>query len=329
MRVKLAMYDKGLEHIGKRLDALNLGLKVHTFSQDGRFLIDGASVAPEEVDVDYMWLNANINIDNFQEGAFNLAQACRSIGVLQTFNAGLDHPFYKRIAAKGTRICNSSAQSVAISEYVFAHVLSLVHPIDRQRELQAARKWEVTRFREVAGTHWMIVGFGPIGRAIAQKARAFGARTTVIRRSRDTQGLADAAATVADIPAILPEVDVIVLACPLNAETRGLAGNQFFSKVKKGAILVNIARGGLIDDAALLASLDAGRLEHAVLDVFHEEPLPVANPFWTHPKVRMTSHTSFAGSGVRERWDNLFLDNIARFVRGEKLVNEVDPGIFD
>jgi phosphoglycerate dehydrogenase-like enzyme len=124
-------------------------------------------------------------------------------------------------------------------------------------------------------------------------------------------------------------VDVIVLACPLNAETRGLAGNQFFSKVKKGAILVNIARGGLIDDAALLASLDAGRLEHAVLDVFHEEPLPVANPFWTHPKVRMTSHTSFAGSGVRERWDNLFLDNIARFVRGEKLVNEVDPGIFD
>jgi phosphoglycerate dehydrogenase-like enzyme len=325
MRVKLAMYDKGLEHIGPRLDALNLGLEVHTFSKDGFFHIDGSTVSPAEVDVDYLWLNANINLDNFQQGAFDLALACRSVGVVQTFNAGLDHPFYKRISAKGTRICNSSAQSVAISEYVLAHVLSLVHPIDRQRELQAQKKWEITRFREIASTRWLIVGFGPIGRAISQKARAFGARTTVIRRSPDTLGLADAAGTLADIPALLPDADVIVLACPLNAETRGLAGSQFFSKVKKGAVLVNIARGGLIDDTALLASLDAGRLEHAVLDVFHEEPLPVDNPFWTHPKVRMTSHTSFAGSGVRERWDNLFLDNIARFVRGETLVNEVDP----
>ena len=118
---------------------------------------------------------------------------------------------------------------------------------------------------------------------------------------------------------------MIVFACPLNAETADLADSGFFSTVKKGAILVNIARGGVIDDTALLAALDEDRLAAAVLDVFREEPLPTDNPFWSHPKVRMTSHTAFAGSGVRDRWDHLFLDNISRFVKGAPLVNEVDP----
>ena len=81
----------------------------------------------------------------------------------------------------------------------------------------------------------------------------------------------------------------------------------------------------MIDDAAMIAALDSGKLACAVLDVFHEEPLPADNPLWAHSKVRVTSHTSFAGSGVRGRWDRLFLDNIARFVRGESLVNEVNP----
>ena len=91
------------------------------------------------------------------------------------------------------------------------------------------------------------------------------------------------------------------------------------------AILVNVARGGLIDDAALIAALDNGRLSTAVLDVFHQEPLPQDDPLWSHPKVRVTSHTSFAGSGVRARWDQLFLETIARYVQGQPLAQEVDP----
>ena len=91
-------------------------------------------------------------------------------------------------------------------------------------------------------------------------------------------------------------------------------------------MLVNIARGGLIDDAAMIGALDDGRLAAAVLDVFRTEPLPPQDPLWAHPKVRLTSHTSFAGSGVRERWEQLFLDNLPRFVRGEALLHEVDPG---
>ncbi|MGE0702270.1 MAG: NAD(P)-dependent oxidoreductase, partial [Hyphomicrobiaceae bacterium] len=212
-----------------------------------------------------------------------------------------------------------------ISEYVFGQLLAVLQPIEEQRRLQAERQWRITPYREIAGTRWLIVGYGPIGREIAKRAKAFGARTAVVRRSPELSDLVDDAGTLADVSRLASNADVIVLACPLNAQTREFAGQAFFSSTKPGAILVNIGRGALIDDAAMLSALDDGRLATAILDVFHEEPLPKDNPLWSHPKVRMTSHTSFAGSGVRGRWDELFLENIARFARGQPLVNEFNP----
>jgi phosphoglycerate dehydrogenase-like enzyme len=99
----------------------------------------------------------------------------------------------------------------------------------------------------------------------------------------------------------------------------------FFTSVKEGAILVNIARGALIEDSAMIAALDRGQLAGAALDVFDPEPLPMDNPLWDHPKVRLTAHTSFGGDGTRLRWDELFFDNIPRYVRGETLLHEVSP----
>ena len=325
MPITVAMYDKSLAHIGGRLDALGLDISVITFDKSGQFLIDGAPTPPSAVAVDYLWLSSHINADAARDAVFDLVLGCKSIGVLQTFNAGLDHPFYKQLSDKGTRICNSSAQGVAIAEYVMAQVLSVMHPVERQRDLQTRKEWKITPFREVSRTHWLIVGYGPIGQEVAKRVKAFGARTTVVRRAPATSALVDKAGTMADLPALLPEADVIVLACPLNDETRGFVGPSFFASVKEGAILVNVARGGLIDDAALIAALDAGALETAVLDVFHTEPLPETDPLWSHPKVRLTPHTSFAGDGGPARWDQLFLDNIARFVNGAALGQEVDP----
>ena len=328
MPVSLLMYDKALARIGDRLRALNLDLDIATFDKSGQVLQGGRSRAPGEVSVDYVWLASDMNFDGFQQGGFDLCLALKSAKVLQTFNAGLDHPFYKQLSAKGTRISNSSAQAVAISEYVMGQVLAVFQPIEEQRRLQAERKWKVTPYREISGTTWLIVGFGPIGREIARRAKVFGVRTMVVRRSPETSDLVDAAGTLADLPRFAAEADVMVLACPLNAQTRGCVGRDLFAKLKPGATLVNIARGALIDDAAMIASLDEGRLATAVLDVFHEEPLPVDNPLWGHPKVRMTSHTSFAGSGVRGSWDELFFSNIVRYARGEPLLNEFDPKDF-
>lgn len=325
MTVRIGMYEKSHAHIAERLAKLGLDVTVHTFDTSSTFLVDGRRVAPAEMDLDYMWLQSAINVDNFQKGAFDLSLACRSIKVLQTFNAGLDHPFYKQLSLKGTRICNSSAQAVAISEYVFGQLLSVLQPIPEQRAMQARKEWKITPYREIAGQTWLIVGFGPIGQEIAKRAKAFGATTAILRRSPAPHPHADSMGTLADLHARAAEADVIVLACPLNAQTRGLASQDFFGRIKTGAILVNIARGGLVDDAQMIAALDRKQLDTAILDVFHEEPLPPDNPLWSHPKVRMTSHTSFAGSGVRGRWDALFLDNIQRFVRGEPLMNEVRP----
>lgn len=325
MPFTIGMFEPSHAHIGERLAALGLDATVSTFSSDGSFLVNGRRVPARDVSVDYVWLSTHINAGGFRDRAFEIMLECRSIGVLQTFNAGLDHSFYKKLSAKGTRICNSSAQGVAIAEYVFAQVMNLYHPLAEQRQLQADRTWKQTPFREISETNWLIVGFGPIGQEIAKRAKAFGATTRVVRRRVVPSAHADAVGTMADLSRFLPEADVIVLACPLNGETRGFADAAFFARLERRPLLVNIARGPLVDDAAMLAALDAGRIEAAVLDVFHEEPLAPEHPFWSHPKVQMTSHTSFFGSGGRTRWDRLFLDNIARFARGEALVHEVDP----
>jgi phosphoglycerate dehydrogenase-like enzyme len=326
MTITLAMYDKSRAHIEPRLAALSLSdVRIVTFDRDGLFHVDGRRVPAEDMDIDYLWLSVDINLDQARKEAFETVLRCRSIKVLQTFNAGLDDPVYKKIAARGTRICNSSAQGIAIAEYTLGQVLAALQPIALQREQQAQKVWKHTPFRELSQTHWLIVGFGPIGQELAKRVGAFGASISIVRRTPVPTPLASRVGTMADANAFAADADVIVLACALNEQTRGFADAGFFTAVKRGAMLVNVARGGLVDDAAMIAALDREQLSTAILDVFHEEPLPASNPLWSHPRVRLTPHTSFAGSGVRGRWDRLFLDNIARYVRGEPLANDVDP----
>tara|TARA_R110002096_G_scaffold180160_11_gene357445 strand:+ start:388 stop:1374 length:987 start_codon:yes stop_codon:yes gene_type:complete len=326
MTVTVAIYKRAYEDIRVDLDALGLDIAVLIFDRSGTLFRDGRPMRPEDTDVDFVWLSAFISRDKAQEAAFDLVLRLKSIGVLQTFNAGLDHPVYKKISAKGARICNSSAQAVAISEYVIGQVLALFQPIQEQRQLQASKTWRTTPFREIWRTHWLIAGFGPIGQELAKKLKAFGAETTVVRRSPETGPTVDRAGTLADLNAYAADADVVVIACPLNDQTRGAVDSDFFANVKPGAILVNVARGPIIDDAAMMQALDDGRLAQAVLDVFHTEPLPSDDPLWSHPKVRITPHTSFAGSGGQVRWRELFLENFPRFVAGESLVTEVRPG---
>jgi phosphoglycerate dehydrogenase-like enzyme len=324
MPVTVAIYDKSLELISDRLEALDLDIIVHPFGKDG-WIETGAAVSPGETGIDYFWLSPSIGFDGNLAAAFDLVLGCKSIGVLETFNAGLDNPLYKQISDKGIRICNSSAQAVSIAEYVFGHVFSLVHPIEQQRDQQTRKHWEKTPFREISQMNWLIIGYGPIGQEIAKRVKSFGAKTAVVRRSPDTSENVDQAGTMADLGTFLPEADVVVLACSLNDDTRDFADAEFFGAIKDGAILVNIARGALIVDAAMIKALDEGRLATAVLDVFRQEPLPESDPLWSHPKVHVTSHTSFAGNGSFSRWEQLFLDNVARLANGDAPANEVNP----
>ncbi|NCV13621.1 MAG: D-2-hydroxyacid dehydrogenase [Betaproteobacteria bacterium] len=325
MKKTVAIYENALDHIKGRVDADQLKIQWIPYTKEGMYLVDGKRLNPQDVRVDYLWLSPLVSVEKFLPEAFEMALQTASIKVLQTFNAGLDHPFYKKIAALGTMICNSSAQGVAIAEYVFAQVFYRFHPIALQRQQQADRLWRNTPFRELSQSTWLIIGFGPIGQAIARRAKAFGAKTLVVRRRPQTAEHVDHCASTSELLELLPQADIIVLACALNERTRQLANRQFYTRTKPDALLINVARGAVIDHQALLEALDQEKLGHAVLDVFDTEPLPPTDRYWSHPKVSLTSHTSFAGSGTMARWNDLFLANIERFAKGERLENLVDP----
>lgn len=325
MTTTVAMYEGSHRHIEPKLSKLALDIEVLCFDGEGCFEIDGVRTGADQVHADFIWLSQHVKAAGHFDTAFDVALKLQGLKVLQTFNAGLDDPAYRRVVDAGITICNSSAQGIAIAEYVIGQVLGIFQPLAEQREMQGAREWRATPHREISRTQWLIVGYGPIGSALASRVKAFGAGVSVIRRSVAASDGCDRVGTSEDLAAFLPDADVIVIACPLNDATRGMVGDAFLSAVKPGAVLVNIARGGLIDDAALMRALDAGTLSTAVLDVFHTEPLPGDDPLWSHPGVRITPHTSFAGDGVQDRWDQLFLDNLGRFVRGEALARTVDP----
>jgi phosphoglycerate dehydrogenase-like enzyme len=323
MPITLAFFDAALPRLKPKLDALGLDVDLWTYDQAGMFHHGGHTYAPADIALDYCYVSGDVQVAGATDAVFAALVACRSIKVVQTFNAGLDQPYYAALARKGTRICNSASQGIAIAEYTFGQVMAVLQPIELQRAQQKAKVWKQTRFREISTTHWLIMGAGPIGSAIAKRAKAFDANVSVIRRNTALMQHVDRVGTHTDMHTFLADADVVVLACPLNAKTRGMVDAAFFAAVNHGAILVNIARGALIDDAEMIAALDRGQVATAILDVFTTEPLPTDNPLWSHPGVRLTPHTSFFGNGGPARLEQQFLDTITAYAAGRPLPREV------
>jgi phosphoglycerate dehydrogenase-like enzyme len=185
-----------------------------------------------------------------------------------------------------------------------------------------------------------IVGLGSIGSAVAALAGAFGCRIVAVRRRTETAEVvtpaSGAEATTPAIervsgpeglPGLLAESDFIVLAAPLTPETEGMIDEAALALVKPGAWLINVARGRLIDERALVRALREGPLGGAVLDTFRDEPLMPASPFYDLPNVIVTPHTSWSSGRVLDRSVELFCDNLRRYATAEPLLNVVDPGV--
>lgn len=312
------------DRIAERLAKTAPDLEVAIMEPDGALSLNGAPLDPADLKAEIWWLTLEA-FSGKGRGYLSALVASPHARWVQTVFAGLENPVFKPLARPELKLTNSSAQAPAIAEYVAIHALSLLHPIAQQAEHQKAHEWTPVPFREVGQTRWLIVGFGNIGREIAVRAKAFGAAVEVARRNPDTEGLADAVCTIAELPDRLPHADVVVLACALNEETRDLADAAFFAAMKPGAILVNIGRGGLVDEDALKAGLDRDQPAHAVLDVFKTEPLPADAWFWDHPKVRVTPHASNRGALTGARGEALFLENLRRYLAGEPMLNPVRP----
>jgi phosphoglycerate dehydrogenase-like enzyme len=212
-----------------------------------------------------------------------------------------------------------------MADYVLWGVLDALQDGPRRRAAQAAREWARLPFREIDGSRWVIVGFGAIGQAVAVRARAFGAQVTGVRRNPAPDPAAERIASPADLPSLLPEADVVVLCAPATPQTRHIADAGFFARMKPGAVFVNVGRGALVDEPALLAALARGVPDHAVLDVFETEPLPPDSAFWGHPRVTLTAHASGFSAGNALRNDRLFVENLDRWIGGRPLLDEADP----
>lgn len=322
---QVLLHDNAYTRIKEQLHSVSDAIEPVTIRNDGTFWLDGVQVEGDDITAEAAWMsNDFFRGDAGRAFAITLLKS-RTLKWLQTASAGLDGDFFKNVVDKGIRLSNSDAQARAIAEYVMAQVITHYQPTEERREAQKAHKWQRFGFREIYQTRWTIIGFGNIGSEIGKRARGFDAHVTGIRRTPGAHDYADAMATLEDLPSLLPGSDVVVLACPLNAATQRIADENFFAAMKEGATLVNIGRGGLVDETALVAGLDAGRPDYAILDVFDTEPLPEASPLWSDERVCVTGHTSAFGSGTGKRGDELFLENIARYLKGGPLRNEVDP----
>ena len=214
-----------------------------------------------------------------------------------------------------------------IAEYVMTMILSICRGLPQLLELQRERTWQPIEAQEMAQMTIGLVGLGGIGCEVAKLARPFGSRIVAIRR-RPEAGPVDGVELLGGmdaLPKLLAVSDFVVLAVPLTIETDALIDDAALSAIKAGAWVINVARGGLIDEGALLRALRSGPLGGAVLDTFRQEPLPETSPYYRLSNCIVTPHTSWSSGAVLGRTFDVFCDNLRRYRAGEPLRHVVDP----
>lgn len=325
--MQVLILEPAYERIRARLHARVPEVEALVMRPDGSLWLGGQPVASEGAAPVVAWPNTDVYAGGPVREFMITCLKSPALRWVQSSAAGFDHPVFSLLVDKGVTLSTSHAAAIAIAEFVMASVLDCYHPQISRRELQREHRWQRTTFREIHGTTWLVVGMGHIGCEVAGRARAFGARVLGVRRTPRGDEPADRLLVPSEIPGHVGEADVVVVAASANQDSVHLVDAAFLARMRPGSVLVNIARGALIDEVALIESLGRGVPAHAVLDVFATEPLPESSPLWAHPRVRLTAHNAAASDGLARRNDELFLDNLARFARGEEPTNVVDPAV--
>lgn len=299
-----------------------------TINGAGELKRDGKKIQESDLSLDMARLDLALFMTGQVELITRLMEQTDAFRFVQTSAAGLDNPLFQAIVAKTEVFCNSDAQSASIAEFVVASVLNRWHRFDERRERQSAHEWKENIFKQILGSTWLIVGYGNIGQTLAKQVKGFGGKVTGVKRNLTPHEYADLLVGLEHVNQHLPEADVVVLSCPLNDQTKQLVNADFLSRFKPDAVLVNIGRGPLVDEDALMVALDDGQLDYAILDVFQNEPLPDDSVFWEHDRVQMTPHSSHRGSRTDERFELLFTDNLNAYLQGKPVRNQVMPGSF-
>ena len=247
---------------------------------------------------------------------------------VHTLSAGLDGLLFPALVESPVPLTNArGAFSDALAEFVIGAVLFFAKDFRRLVLSQMARKWEQFDIAEIGGQTLGLVGYGDIGRAVASRASALGLKVVALRRrpelSRDDPYVTHVFS--ADrMPEMLAQSDYVVVVAPLTNESRGMIGEAEFESMKPGAVLINVGRGPVVNERALVRALEQRRIRGAALDVFDTEPLPASHPFYNLDNVLLSPHSADHTPDWKERTMRVFLENFERFRRGEPLLNVVN-----
>jgi phosphoglycerate dehydrogenase-like enzyme len=245
-----------------------------------------------------------------------LLEQMPALRVVQLMSAGVD-AWLGKVPDRVTLCDARGVHDSSTAEWAAAAMLAHVRNFPAFARAQAERRWAQAATDELAGKRVLIVGAGSIGLALAARLAPFDVEITLVARSAR-----DGVAPVERLPVLLPRADVVVLLVPLTPHTRGLVDAQFLAAMPDGALLVNAARGPVVDTAALVAECSSGRL-NAALDVTDPEPLPADHPLWTLPNVFVTPHVAGSVAGLHRRAFALVGDQLRRYAAGEPLINVV------
>jgi phosphoglycerate dehydrogenase-like enzyme len=247
---------------------------------------------------------------------------------IHTRAAGLDSLLFPALVDSGVVVTNGRGVfSASLAEFVIGALLYFARDFPRLARNQKRGVWEVFEPLDLAGRTLGIVGYGDIGRAVAERAHRLGMRVLALRRRRLLSAAdpwVDETLPPEELVPLMRRADDVVVATPLTAETRGLVGEAAIGAMKPQAVLVNVGRGPVVDEAALARALAERRIRGAALDVFEKEPLPPASPLWGLDNLLLSPHCADNTPGWLEAAMRAFLGNLDRFRRGERLLNVVD-----
>jgi phosphoglycerate dehydrogenase-like enzyme len=252
-----------------------------------------------------------------------VVERCPELRWVSTVSAGVDRWPLELLRARGITLTNGTGLgAVPIAEHILMVVLAAAHGLPVHLRHQLAGRWERSAVGgELSGSTALVLGYGAIGRAAGERLRAFGVRVVGVRR--EACGEPDVLGAGEWRP-WLGKADWVVLALPLTALTLHVIGPAELASMKPGCWLVNVGRGGLVDEAALVSELQRGRLGGAALDVFEQEPLPPSSPLWVLPNVILTPHVSGYSDQLWRRGALAFEENLQRYGAGQPLLNVVD-----
>jgi phosphoglycerate dehydrogenase-like enzyme len=281
-----------------------------------------ALVAEAEVGFDFDWLDPG-----------QLPERSPGLRWIQATSAGIGG-FMQRTgldaAARDGRLAVTTAagtHAIPLAEFALTGALYFVKGLPELRRRQQARHWERYTTRQLAGLRALVVGLGGIGRQVAATFAGAGVEVWGLGRAGRTYDVPGLTQVIdkTGLDDALQKIDIMVLACPLTPETEGLIGARQLGLLPRGAILVNISRGQVVDQAALTRALRDGQLGGACLDVFDQEPLPSGDPLWGLDNVIVSPHSASTVATENAALTDLFLDNLARLAAGQPLRNRYDP----